>query len=89
MAYVTQRNPHSTPDRPDSSPPYGLQILWPFSDRWFVSGWDVFRQTARQEFFTAPIIRRNLLAIAQELVLLLPILLVVWLVRVKTLGRRS
>lgn len=70
----------------DNFPPYGLQLLWPLSDRWFISGWDVFRQTAREEFFTAPIIRRNLLAFGQELAILAPIVLVIWLVRIKTLA---
>src|SRR5581483_9005994 len=34
----------------DHLPPYGLQALWPFSDRWFLSGWDLFRQTERRRF---------------------------------------
>jgi membrane-bound metal-dependent hydrolase YbcI (DUF457 family) len=71
----------------DNFPPRGIQALWPFSDRWFISEWDVFRQTARQHFLTAPIVRQNLLAVAQELAILLPILAVLWLVRVKAAAR--
>jgi len=71
----------------DTWPPYGLQILWPFSDRWFISGWDIFRQTARDRFFTAPVIRNNVLALVQEAAILLPIVAVLWLVREKTAAR--
>src|SRR5207249_3082432 len=62
----------------DDFPPFGIQLFWPFSKRWFISGWDVFRQTARQHFFTLPIIWQNYLAVAQELAILLPILGLVW-----------
>ena len=65
----------------DNYPPRGIQLLWPFSGRWFISDLDLFRQTARQEFLTAPIIRQNLIAVAQECVILLPILAVIWWAR--------
>jgi len=71
----------------DNFPPYGIQLLWPWSDRWFISNLDVFRQTARRYFLTAPIIRQNLVAVAQELAILLPIVVALWLVRVKTAPR--
>jgi inner membrane protein len=67
----------------DSHPPFGIQLLWPFSDRWFISGWDVFRETARQHFFEPAIVHQNALAVAQELTILLPLAALVWLVRVK------
>jgi membrane-bound metal-dependent hydrolase YbcI (DUF457 family) len=73
----------------DFFPPRGIQLLWPFSDRWMISGWDIFRQTARRQFLTAPIIRQNALAVAQELAILLPIVLVLWLIRVKAAPRLS
>jgi inner membrane protein len=71
----------------DLYPPYGIQLFYPFSDRWYISGWDVFRQTARLHFFTPEIIRQNTLALAQEIAILGPVLLVLWLIRVKTLAR--
>jgi inner membrane protein len=71
----------------DRFPPYGIELFWPFSDRWYISGWDVFRQTARLHFFAPEIIRQNVLAVAQEVAILAPVLLVLWLVRVKTLAR--
>jgi hypothetical protein len=71
----------------DGFPPRGIQLLWPFSPAWYISDLDVFRQTARHYLWTAPVIRTNLLAIAQELALLLPILYGLWLVRVKAPAR--
>ena len=71
----------------DNFAPYGIQLLWPWSDRWFISNLDVFRQTARRQFLTAPIIRQNAIAVAQELAILVPIVAVLWLVRVKTAAR--
>ena len=65
----------------DNYAPRGIELLWPFSDRWFISNLDLFRQTARQQFLTAPIIRQNLIAVAQELVILLPIVALVYWAR--------
>jgi hypothetical protein len=70
----------------DNYPPRGLQALWPFSDAWFISNLDLFRQTARRQLATAAVIRLNLLAIGQEAAILLPILAALWLVRVKALA---
>jgi membrane-bound metal-dependent hydrolase YbcI (DUF457 family) len=71
----------------DFFPPRGIQLLWPWSDRWFISDLDVFRQTARQHFLTAPIIRQNVLAVAQEIAILAPIVGLLWLIRVKAAAR--
>jgi membrane-bound metal-dependent hydrolase YbcI (DUF457 family) len=57
----------------DDSVPRGVQLLWPFDDRWFISGWDLFRGTARRDIFTALSMRTNALAILQELAILGPI----------------
>jgi membrane-bound metal-dependent hydrolase YbcI (DUF457 family) len=71
----------------DTLPPYGLQAFWPISDRWVISGWDVFRQTERWHFFSVATIWTNFKAVVQEVAILGPCVLVVWLVRVKTLAR--
>jgi membrane-bound metal-dependent hydrolase YbcI (DUF457 family) len=71
----------------DRTPPYGLQILWPFSQTWFISGADLFLQTERRQFLSVASIRTNLLAMAWESAILLPVLAGLWLVRVKTLAR--
>ena len=73
----------------DNYPPRGIQLLWPFSGRWFISDVDLFRQTARQEFLTAPIIRQNLIAVAQECLILLPILALTWWARRRQRQRAS
>jgi membrane-bound metal-dependent hydrolase YbcI (DUF457 family) len=70
----------------DRFPPFGLQIFWPFSDGWFISGWDLFRQTARRQLMSPAIIRLNALAIAQEMAILVPMLVALWLIRVKALA---
>ena len=71
----------------DLVPPRGLQLLWPFSDRWFISGWDVFRGTERRHLLTVATLRTNLAAVTQEIAILAPVALVAWLVRVKALTR--
>ena len=67
--------------------PYGLTALWPFSDRFYISGWDIFRQTARHQLLTWPVIAIDLKAAAQEIALVGPIVAALWLVRVKTASR--
>lgn len=71
----------------DFSPPRGIQLLWPFSGRWFISNLDVFRQTARRYFWTPPIVRQNAIAVAQEIAILLPLVIGLWLAR--SAARRS
>ncbi len=73
----------------DDVPPRGLQVLWPFSDRWFISDWDLFRGTARREIFSAASMRANVLAVVQEIATLGPIAALAWLVGVKTSTRLS
>jgi hypothetical protein len=70
----------------DLFPPRGLQALWPFDSGWYISGLDWFRQTRREQLFTWPVIEQNLLAIVQEMAILVPIAAALWLVRVKTLA---
>ena len=71
----------------DLYPPPGLQLLWPFDSGWYISGLDLFRQTRRQQLFTWPVLSQNVLAIAQEMAMLAPIAVALWLVRVKALAR--
>jgi membrane-bound metal-dependent hydrolase YbcI (DUF457 family) len=70
----------------DNYPPRGIQLLWPFSDRWFISGWDVFVQTARVHIFTLNALIVNTRAIAWEVLVLAPIVALLWLVREKALA---
>jgi membrane-bound metal-dependent hydrolase YbcI (DUF457 family) len=71
----------------DNSRPYGLRALWPFSNAYYISGLDIFRQTARRYITTPPVLEQNLLAVAQEIAILAPIAVALWLVRVKALAR--
>ena len=71
----------------DQHPPSGLQLLWPFSGRWFISGLDIFRQTEFKRFWTPGPIVTNVRAIVQELAILGPIAVALWIVRVKGLAR--
>jgi|GEM_PF-624790 len=73
----------------DNYPPRGIQALWPFSDAWFISDLDLFRQTARRQLLQPENIRTNALAVAQEIAIMLPIAAALWLVRIKALARLS
>src|SRR5262249_36043204 len=70
----------------DRFPPSGLQLLWPFSDRWFISGLDIFEQTERRHLLTLASWRQNGGAFGREAIILLPILVGLWRVRVKALA---
>jgi membrane-bound metal-dependent hydrolase YbcI (DUF457 family) len=70
----------------DFYPPRGIQLMWPFNDEWYISGIDLFRQTARQRILTRGPMLTNVRAILQELAILGPVVAALWLVRVKTLA---
>jgi membrane-bound metal-dependent hydrolase YbcI (DUF457 family) len=67
----------------DFYPPRGLQLLWPFNDEWYISGLDLFRQTARLRIFTHGPMMTNVRAILQEIAILLPLLAVLWWTRTR------
>lgn len=64
----------------DSSPPIGIMALWPVSGAYYESPLHVFRAISRRywlpEFWTA-----NVIAIGQELAILLPLVVLVYLLR--------
>jgi membrane-bound metal-dependent hydrolase YbcI (DUF457 family) len=70
----------------DATPPHGIEALWPLSREWFVSGTDVFRQTERREVWTSATMLKNVRAIVQEIAILGPTAVALWLVRVKALA---
>jgi hypothetical protein len=70
----------------DRFPPAGLKALWPISDQWFVSGWDVFLPTERRDVHTVATALVNLRAALRELAILGTIAAAVW---VATRKRRS
>jgi inner membrane protein len=71
----------------DVSPPRGIQALWPFSREWFISDIDLFRRTERRHLWTSATMAMNVTTILQELVILVPPVIALWLVRVKALTR--
>ena len=62
----------------DPTPPNGLQVFWPFSDHWYISGLDIFRGTARRNIFTARSMWINATALAQEIAITGPIAWIVF-----------
>jgi membrane-bound metal-dependent hydrolase YbcI (DUF457 family) len=70
----------------DRYPPRGIQLLWPMQE-WYISGLDLFRQTARERIFTHGPMLTNIRAVSQEIAMLGPILVALWSVRVKALAR--
>jgi membrane-bound metal-dependent hydrolase YbcI (DUF457 family) len=71
----------------DRYPPRGIQLLWPINNEWYISDADIFRQTARLRIFTRGPMLTNASAILQEIAILVPIMVALWLVRVKALAR--
>ena len=67
----------------DRSNPAGLMALWPFSDRWFISGWDIFPPVERRQMLSAASIALNLRAAAWEIAIMGPLAATAW-----TLTRR-
>jgi membrane-bound metal-dependent hydrolase YbcI (DUF457 family) len=65
----------------DLNTPQGIQMLWPLSDEWFLSGWDVFRSTERASPFSLRAIQHNAITAIQEIALLGSILFALWITR--------
>jgi membrane-bound metal-dependent hydrolase YbcI (DUF457 family) len=68
----------------DRRAPYGLQMWWPLSDGWYISGLDIFPQTERRNLLSLATLSINLKAMAFETAVMLPVLGLVWLVHEKT-----
>jgi inner membrane protein len=71
----------------DLLPPYGLQVFWPFESPFFISGLNLFAETERRSPFSVPTLLHNLRAAAQEIAILAPIAIGLYLVRVKAPAR--
>jgi membrane-bound metal-dependent hydrolase YbcI (DUF457 family) len=65
----------------DPSARPGIQALWPFSARWFSSGWCVFPGEERRHIFTVAAMVRNLTVLAWELGILGPVVVALWWLR--------
>jgi membrane-bound metal-dependent hydrolase YbcI (DUF457 family) len=59
----------------DTKLPAGIQLLWPFSDAWFISPVPIFRATDVGRFFRPLTMLSNGLAVLLEMLLLTPVAL--------------
>jgi hypothetical protein len=62
----------------DTSPPLGLTLLWPFSSDYYLTGWNVFSEVSRRYWRPEEFIFGNLIALAWEMLLLAPLLILSW-----------
>jgi len=62
----------------DRSEPAGIPALWPWSDRFFISGWDLFPQIERRQIFSLNSMRINLNAFVWELLMMGSVVAVAW-----------
>jgi membrane-bound metal-dependent hydrolase YbcI (DUF457 family) len=65
----------------DANPPYGIQMFWPFSDRWYFSGWNLFPGTERRDPFGTRAIWINLRAALTELGIMGSVAIAAWAAR--------
>ena len=73
----------------DTKEPAGIQLLWPFSDAWFISSWNLFQATVLVTFFERSTMIANLLAVLRELAILGPLAWGAWLLRARPAGRAA
>jgi membrane-bound metal-dependent hydrolase YbcI (DUF457 family) len=64
----------------DSSSPPGLTIMWPFSEAYYVSGWNLFGEVSRRYWRPQEFVFGNVAALAWEMLVLVPVLLLAWAV---------
>jgi membrane-bound metal-dependent hydrolase YbcI (DUF457 family) len=64
----------------DTSTPPGLMIAWPFSSAFYVSGWNLFGEVSRRYWLPEEFVFGNVAALAWEVLVLAPILLLAWAV---------
>jgi hypothetical protein len=66
-----------------------LQLLWPFSREWFISGASIFLRTERRDPFSAATLAINASAAIREVLVLGPVVLaLVWTRRARGQARR-
>lgn len=64
----------------DTSPPYGVMMLWPFSREHFDASVDLFDAISRR-WWQPDFVARTVAAVAREVVILGPIAVAAWYVR--------
>jgi len=73
----------------DAKPPYGIRALWPFDDGWYISPVAVFLGTQRFYVTLEQFLVVNTLALMQEIGFLVPIVVALWVLRVKAFAGQS
>ncbi len=63
----------------DTRSPAGLTVLWPFSSSYYMTGWDVFKEVSRRYWLPGEFIFGNLSAVAWEIAVLVPLLVLAWI----------
>lgn len=64
----------------DSREPFGVTALWPFTTKYYQSGWDVFPEISRRYWLLDEFIFNNLKAAMWELGVMTPMLFLAWIV---------
>jgi inner membrane protein len=65
----------------DASRPYGIQALWPFTDRWYMAPWSVFPGTERRSPLSARSMWINFKAAVAEIGIMGSVALLAWRTR--------
>jgi membrane-bound metal-dependent hydrolase YbcI (DUF457 family) len=71
----------------DPSCPSGIQALWPLSDQWFMSAWEIFPRTERRSPLSTRAMGINFRAALAEIVIMGTIAACAWIVRRAAAGR--
>src|SRR5262245_29838116 len=62
----------------DTRDPRGLMLLWPFTSNYYITGLDIFGEVSRRYWLPSEFILGNLRALAWEMTLLVPVLVITW-----------
>jgi inner membrane protein len=70
----------------DRYPPAGLEALWPFSRKFYISGWDVFPPTERRVYLPGAV-WTNMRALVAEVAIMGPIAVLTLMARTRRTGK--
>jgi membrane-bound metal-dependent hydrolase YbcI (DUF457 family) len=70
----------------DRYPPAGLEALWPFSRKFYISGWDVFPPTERRVYLPGAL-WTNMRALVAEVGIMGPITVFTFMARTRRTGK--
>lgn len=70
----------------DTSPPFGVMALWPFSRAYYESDLHLFMAISRRYYQPSTFIVQNVLAVGWELAILLPLVALIGFLRPRRIG---